>query len=209
MAAAVCARDQLGVDLLHVVVTNDPWQKSAERSVTPARHRLAMTQLAFEGHNDIAVSNMEIQRGGPTYTIDTVTTLAEGGAEGGTETTRPQGGPAAVLDQGDAGTALSQGAGEVLLVVGPTAASGISTWHRAAELAQRVTLAVVQPPGGPPVQIPGWRTCAVRMAPMAASATLVRALLARREAPDHPLESARLVPPRVMSYIIEHSLYSP
>lgn len=178
VAAAVCARDQLGVDLLHVVVANDPWQKSAERAVTPARHRLAMTRLAFEGRSGIAVSDIEIQRGGPTYTIDTVTEL----------------------EQHDA---------EVLLVVGPTAASGMATWHRAEELARRVTLAVVQPPGSPLVQVPGWRTCAVHMAPVEASATLVRELLARRGGPEQPPESARLVSPRVMSYIIEHNLYSP
>ena len=209
MAAAVCARDQLGVDLLHVVVANDPWQKSAERAVTPARHRLAMTRLAFEGRSGIAVSDMEIQRGGPTYTIDTVTALTQGAMEGSTETTLPEGDPAAALDQGDAGMVLPWGAGEVLLVVGPAAASGMATWHRAEELARRVTLAVVQPPGSPPVQIPGWRTRAVHMAPVDASATLVRELLARRGGADQPLESARLVPSRVMSYIIEHKLYSP
>ena len=94
-------------------------------------------------------------------------------------------------------------------MVGPAAASGMATWHRAEELARRVTLAVVQPPGSPPVQIPGWRTRAVHMAPVDASATLVRELLARRGGADQPLESARLVPSRVMSYIIEHKLYSP
>ena len=137
-----------------------------------------MTRLAFEGRSGIAVSDIEIRRGGPTYTIDTVTEL----------------------EQHDA---------EVLLVVGPTAASGMATWHRAEELARRVTLAVVQPPGSPPVQVPGWRTCAVHMAPVEASATLVRELLARRGGLEQPLESARLVPPQVMSYLIEHNLYSP
>ena len=201
----MCARDQLGIDLLRVVVANDPWQKSAERSVTPARHRLAMTQLAFDGHDGIAVSNIEIQRGGPTYTIDTVIALLHGD----TAAAQPRVRAHAATAPGEAPTARSPGDPEMLLVVGPAAARGMSTWHRAAELAQRVTLAVVQPPGGPPVQIPGWRTCAVYMAPVEASATTARELLARRAGPGHALESADLLPPQVMSYIIEHRLYSP
>ena len=81
VAAAICARDQLGTDILHVVVANDPWQKSAERSVTPANHRLAMAQLAFGGLAGIEVSDLEIERGGPTYTIDTVIALERPGIE--------------------------------------------------------------------------------------------------------------------------------
>ncbi len=178
VAAAICAREQLDIDLLHVVVANDPWQKSAERLVTPAHHRLAMALLAFRDFDGMVVSDLEIRRGGPTYTFDTVSELERPGTE-------------------------------TLLVMGPTAASGVSTWHRADELAELATLAILQPRGEPPLRVEGWRTCTVEMEPVQASATQVRGLLARRRRQDITSEAARLVPPAVMGYIAEHRLYSP
>ena len=178
VAAAICARDQLDVDALHVVVANDPWQKSAERVVTPARHRFAMALSAFGDLDGMVVSDVEIRRGGPTYTIETVAELERQGAE-------------------------------TVLVMGPAAASGISTWHRAGELAERVRLAIVQRRGEPPVHVEGWRTSTVLMEPVEVSATLVRALLARHSRGETPSDVAHLVPPAVMSYILEHRLYSP
>ena len=178
IAAAVCAQDQLDAGVLHIIVANDPWQKSAERELTPARHRLAMVRLAFADVDGMEVSDVEIQRGGPTYTIDTVLELERPGIES-------------------------------VLVVGPAAASGVSTWHRAAELAQRVRLAVVVPVGQPPADVEGWRTETVFMDPVEASATLVRQLLAQRALRGGVPGAARLVPPAVMSYIDEHTLYSP
>lgn len=160
------------------MVANDPWQKSAERIVTPAHHRFAMALLAFRDLDGVVVSDLEIRRGGPTYTIDTVAELERPGTE-------------------------------TVLVTGPSAASGVSTWHRAAELAERVTLAVLQPHGEPPVHVEGWRTSTVSMAPVAASATQVRAVLARRRQTESASEAGRLVPPAVMGYIVEHRLYSP
>ncbi|WP_420609781.1 nicotinate (nicotinamide) nucleotide adenylyltransferase [Candidatus Poriferisodalis sp.] len=178
VAAAICAREQLDIDMLHIVVANDPWQKSAERVVTPAHHRLAMARLAFRDVAGTAVSDLEIRRGGPTYTIDTVAQLTQPGAE-------------------------------TVLVMGPAAASGVTTWHRAAELAERVTLAVVQPPGEPPIHVEGWRTEIVLMEPVEASATFVRELLTHRAHQEIPPQVVQLVPPAVMSYIVECRLYSP
>lgn len=178
VAAAICARDQLDAGALHVIVANDPWQKSAERIVTPAHHRLAMALLAFRDLDGVVVSDLEIRRGGPTYTIDTVGELERPGTE-------------------------------TVLVVGAAAASGVSTWHRAAELAERVTLAVLQPRGEPPVEVEGWRTSTVSMEPVQASATQVRDLLARRRQQEIASEAARLLPAAVMGYIVEHRLYSP
>ncbi len=169
---------QLDIDLLHIVVANDPWQKSAERLVTPAHHRFAMTQLAFRDFDAMTVSDLEIRRGGPTYTIDTVAELERPGTE-------------------------------TLLVMGPAAASGVSTWHRAVELVDRVRLAIVQPRGGPTVHVEGWRTHTVLMEPVEASATYVRELLTHRPHQEIPPQAAQLVPPAVMSYIVEHRLYSP
>ena len=44
----------------------------ANDDVTPAKHRLAMLQLAVEGRTGLRVSEMEIERPGPSYTVDTI-----------------------------------------------------------------------------------------------------------------------------------------
>ncbi len=177
VAAAIAARDQLATDSLHVVVANDPWQKSRRRSVTPSGHRLAMARLAFDSIAGIEVSDIELARGGSTYTIDTVTELERDGSE-------------------------------TVLVMGPTAAAGLSTWHRARELAQRVTIAVIQPTGGSLARLHGWRTISVFMDPLEASGTRVRELLQGPGGPEAEATLARLVPLAVMSYIADHKLYS-
>lgn len=177
IAAAIEARDQLATGSLHVVVANDPWQKSRRRSVTPSHHRLAMARLAFDSIAGIEVSDIELARGGSTYTIDTVAEFERDGIE-------------------------------TVLVMGPTAAAGLSTWHRARELAQRVTIAVIQPTGEPPADLDGWRTISIFMDSVEASATRVRELLQRPVGPETAATLARLVPPAVMSYIADHKLYS-
>lgn len=72
LAAGVHARDQLRLDEVLFVVANDPWQKSGDRAITPAEDRLAMTQAAVGRLEGMAVSAVEIGRGGPSYSIDTV-----------------------------------------------------------------------------------------------------------------------------------------
>ena len=43
LAAAVAAKEALGLDVVLLVVANDPWQKSGQRPITDARHRHART----------------------------------------------------------------------------------------------------------------------------------------------------------------------
>lgn len=45
--------------------------------IAPAPHRLAMTRLAIEGNERFSVSDLEVRRGGISYTIDTIRTLQE------------------------------------------------------------------------------------------------------------------------------------
>src|SRR3954462_5170395 len=59
---------------LHEVVfvpTGQPWQK-AERDVSPAEHRYLMTVVATASNPRFWVSRVDIDRPGPTYTVDTV-----------------------------------------------------------------------------------------------------------------------------------------
>lgn len=65
------------LDRIVVTVAGDPYLKSSDATVTPAEIRLAMAHAAFDGMEGVEVSDLEIRRGGPTYTIDTVEELLQ------------------------------------------------------------------------------------------------------------------------------------
>ncbi len=74
-AAAAAVVEALELDQLLLVVANDPWQKSPTRPITPADDRFAMTEALAESLERVSASRMEIDRGGPSYTIETVEAL--------------------------------------------------------------------------------------------------------------------------------------
>lgn len=132
VAAARACVDELELDRLLLVVANCPWQKVPDRSVTPAEDRLAMVAAAAEGLRRVEPSRLEIDRGGPSYTVETVEQLLAGPAGSG-----PQ---------------------EVFLAVGADLVESLPTWERWEDLRRLVTLAVVTRPGTPPPpDPPGWR----------------------------------------------------
>ena len=73
-ASEVAYRFQL--DQVVFVPTGQPWQK-AGRDVTAAEHRYLMTMVATASNPRFTVSRVDIDREGPTYTIDTVRDLRE------------------------------------------------------------------------------------------------------------------------------------
>lgn len=64
------------LDEVVFVPTGDPWQKS-DRVVSPAEHRYLMTVIATAANPRFNVSRVDIDRDGPTYTIDTLRDLGE------------------------------------------------------------------------------------------------------------------------------------
>ena len=62
------------LDEVVFVPTGEPWQKS-DRQVTTAEHRYLMTVIATASNPRFWVSRVDIDRGGPTYTIDTLRDL--------------------------------------------------------------------------------------------------------------------------------------
>ena len=68
---ASSARYQLGLDRVLVVVARDPWQKR-DRVIAPAAVRYDMVVAALDGVDGLEASRIEMDRDGPTYTIDTV-----------------------------------------------------------------------------------------------------------------------------------------
>ena len=63
------------LDEVVFVPTGEPWQK-AERQVSPAEHRYLMTVIATASNPHFWVSRVDIDRAGPTYTIDTIRDIA-------------------------------------------------------------------------------------------------------------------------------------
>jgi nicotinate-nucleotide adenylyltransferase len=73
LAVARVARDQLGLDRLLVVPAGTPPHRDA--SGTPAELRYRMAELTFEGEPRVEVSRVELERDGPSYTVDTLRSL--------------------------------------------------------------------------------------------------------------------------------------
>jgi len=59
-----------------MMVANVPWQKAGERKVSPAEDRFEMVRAAVGDVEGLEASRMEIDRGGPSYTADTVAQYA-------------------------------------------------------------------------------------------------------------------------------------
>jgi nicotinate-nucleotide adenylyltransferase len=143
----------LDLDRLLLVVANDPWQKSPERAITPAEDRLAMTEAMADEIPRAAVSRIEIDRGGPSYSVDTATELLASA------------GPPAP---------------ELYLVVGADLLGGLDSWERAEELKVLVTVAAVSRPSDPtPIAPAGWRVVWVEGPQINVSSSEVRHRLER------------------------------
>jgi nicotinate-nucleotide adenylyltransferase len=152
VAAARAVMDQLGLDRLLLVVANDPWQKSGQREVTPAEERYALTEALAKEIPGAEASRLEIDRGGPSYSVDTADEVLA----------RAGGHPV-----------------ELFLVVGADLVPELASWQRPEDLQRLVTLAVVsRPTGGAPVIPPGWRAVRVDGPQVPVSSSEVRDLLA-------------------------------
>lgn len=74
MVAAETARIELGLEAVLFIPTGIPPHK-IDHQVTDARLRLEMVEMSIRSNTHFKVSAMEIEREGPTYTIDTLRTL--------------------------------------------------------------------------------------------------------------------------------------
>jgi nicotinate-nucleotide adenylyltransferase len=148
VAVAANVRWALGLDEVLLVVANEPWQK-AHLPVSSAADRLAMVEAAVAGVPGVAASAVEIERGGPSYTVDTLDDLGR----------RHPGAPLHV-------------------VAGADAAALLDTWERAAEVRERAAVVVVGRPGAAEVLPPGWVATHVDVPLLAISSTDLRARVA-------------------------------
>ncbi len=74
LVAASEVQARFDLDEVVFVPTGEPWQKEG-RDVSPPEHRYLMTVIATASNPRFTVSRVDIDRGGPTYTIDTLRDL--------------------------------------------------------------------------------------------------------------------------------------
>ncbi len=70
------ARERLNLTYVLFMPTGDPWLKR-EKPKTAGEQRLRMVELAVASNPFFFVSDMEVRRAGPTYTVDTLEALRQ------------------------------------------------------------------------------------------------------------------------------------
>ena len=167
LVAAVNVRYSLALDRLLLVVANVPWQKAGLRSITPAEDRYALVEAAVGDVDGVEASRIEIDRGGPSYTVDTVEEVARQF-------------PSASL----------------FCVVGADVADELGPWERSELIAERATLVVVNRPGSVrTAALDGWRVEEVEVPALEVSSTDLRARAADGRPLDYlvPEEAVRCI----------------
>ncbi len=182
ISLALRLADVLGLDGVLLMPTYVPPHKIRE-SMASAEHRLAMCRLAAEAYPILQVSDMEIARGGASFTVDTLTQLTE---------TYPD--------------------TQWYVITGADMFCTLRTWHRFADLKHMATFCTVPRAGTATQELQRYAAelaadgvaCYVDSQPeMPISSTQIR----QRIADGAPLDG--LVPPAVEAYIREHGLYRP
>jgi len=122
------------LDEVVFVPTGEPWQKT-DREVSPAEDRYLMTVVATASNPLFSVSRIDIDRPGPTYTIDTLRDLRAAYAEGV----------------------------ELFFITGADALAQILGWRNADELFALAHFIGVSRPGYEPVDLTGFPAGAVTL----------------------------------------------
>ncbi len=158
LVAAVNARHALGLDRVIMMVANIAWQKAGVRAVSTAEDRLALVQAAVGDVDGVEAGDLEIERGGESYTADTLKEMHD----------------------------RHPGA-ELFLIIGWDVAPVLTSWERWEEVQRLATLVVVNRPGSPhPRHLTeaGWRVTEVTVPNLEISSTDLRA----RAADGRPLD---------------------
>jgi nicotinate-nucleotide adenylyltransferase len=168
---------ELKLDALHVVPTGQAWHKP--RQLSAAAHRLAMLQLALADQRKIIIDAQEIDRSGPSFTIDTLRQIA----------------------------AHAPGA-ELFLIMGADQAAALTTWRAWDEIVKLAIICVADraESTGAIGQLDAEKQFPQRffhltMQPRGLSATQIRTLIGQGK----PVQA--LVSEPVARYIAAHHLY--
>lgn len=180
LAIAEQVREELQLGRVLFVPAAVPVHKPAE-SVTAAEHRLAMVELAIAGNECFALSRVEMERTGPSYSVDTLHQLAADGADRG-----------------------------FVFIMSAEAAQGLPDWRSPRELLELAEVAIV-PRLGYALPSRSWlsarfpgqshRFIFVATPALGHSASDIRARVRNGRSIRY------LVPPSVEDYIVQHRLY--
>jgi nicotinate-nucleotide adenylyltransferase len=176
LALAQAALAQLRLDEVRWLPAGQPWQK-ADRVLAAPVHRREMVRIAIRNERKFVLDPREMQREGPTYTIETVRSFRDHDMNA-----------------------------QLVLILGADQYLQLPTWHRWRELLASVIVAVVARngqavrPRGALVGV--WhRLELITMPEMTVSSTSVRAALQAGASIEG------MVPPDVARYIAQHKLY--
>ena len=176
---AESARTQLGLDRVLFIPAGDPWRKAAQ-PITAREHRLAMVERAVADSEWCEVSTVEIERPGPSYSVDTLVEIEE-----------------------------KYPGNELVFIVGEDALRDLSNWRDPLRILELATLAVAprgeRRPAAPELDalLPGLadHVIWIDMPRIDISATELRARAAQGRSLRY------LVPGPVEEYIRERGLY--
>lgn len=194
-------RDVMDLDRVIFIPARRPPHKRS-RSITSWEHRVSMLTRALAMHPGFEINPMELQRTGPSYTVDTLKTLNQ---------------------QFDAEN--------IYFIMGHDSFLEIETWHQYETLFTLCRMAVVTRPGTPPVdpdqfspavrryfpdqvlklddplhpdgvnRKSSWRICLMMIAGLRVSGSDIRKRVALGRSIRY------LVPDTVRDYILDHRLY--
>ncbi len=174
------AKNALDLSEVLLIPAGQPMSRPNE-NITPAKHRLAMLQLAAEDEPYLKISTMEIEREGPSYTADTIAAIKK-----------------------------KSGGEDIYFILGWDSLAQLPDWHEPSEIIKLCTLVAVPRPGyaKPSLKalegmLPGisQKVIFLDKPRVDVSATEIRDLVAKGEAID------QLVPEAVAQYINKHKLY--
>jgi nicotinate-nucleotide adenylyltransferase len=175
------ARMRLQIEKMLFVPAGDPWRKAGQE-ITPAEHRLAMVRLMLASDPYFEVSTLEVERQGPSYTVDTLEALHQ------------QYGPGL----------------ELYFILGEDALYDLPNWKEPARIVSLAWLAVApRPPergwtsADLEAAVPG---LSERVVPLPMP-TIDISSSALRERARAGLSLRYMVPPDVEEYIRRHGLY--
>jgi nicotinate-nucleotide adenylyltransferase len=149
LVAAVNAKHALRLDRVLMVVANVPWQKAGDRAVSSPGDRFRLVEAAVGDVPGVEASRIEIDRGGESFTADTLRELRQTGPDD-----------------------------ELFLIVGWDVAAVLTTWARHETIQSLATLVVVNRPGaGRPrgLDDEGWDVVEVTVPNLEISSTDLRA----------------------------------
>ncbi len=179
LAIAQAALAQLQLAEVLFAPTHQPPHKLGNE-ITPIEHRLAMVRLAIAPHPRFTLSRVDVDRAGPTFTVDTMRLLRQKFPDA-----------------------------ELYFIMGTDSLANILTWRAPAEFIRLCRLAVFNRPGftvdldALEAQLPGLHERAVILP--APALDIAASDLQQRVCAGLPITD--WVPAAVATYIAEHGLY--